>query len=194
MNFLAHAYLSFNDPEVLVGNMISDFVKGRKRLDYPEMIQHGIMLHREIDTFTDEHPVTKEAKKVFSPAVGLYGGAFMDVVYDHFLALDASQHSEREWQLFAQNVYNTLQQHYDILPEKFAGMLPYMKEHDWLYNYRFRQGIENSFRGLTHRAKYLSDSKPVFRIFEQEYAYLQDCYNRFFPFVKNHAYAQFKNF
>ena len=30
MNYLAHAYLSFGDPDVLTGNMISDFVKGKK--------------------------------------------------------------------------------------------------------------------------------------------------------------------
>ncbi len=51
MNYLAHAYLSFHDPEVLVGNMISDFVKGKKQYDYPDGIQKGIRLHRIIDLF-----------------------------------------------------------------------------------------------------------------------------------------------
>ena len=60
MNYLAHAYLSFNDPEILVGNMISDFVKGKKKFDYPLRIQAGIMLHRIIDEFTDGHPATRE--------------------------------------------------------------------------------------------------------------------------------------
>jgi acyl carrier protein phosphodiesterase len=30
MNYLAHAYLSFGEPDILAGNMISDFVKGKK--------------------------------------------------------------------------------------------------------------------------------------------------------------------
>ena len=30
MNYLAHAYLSFGNEPVLIGNMISDFVKGNK--------------------------------------------------------------------------------------------------------------------------------------------------------------------
>jgi acyl carrier protein phosphodiesterase len=29
MNYLAHAVLSFQQPDILTGNMISDFVKGR---------------------------------------------------------------------------------------------------------------------------------------------------------------------
>jgi acyl carrier protein phosphodiesterase len=39
MNYLAHAYLSFNEPGILTGNMISDFVKGKRKYDYSEIIQ-----------------------------------------------------------------------------------------------------------------------------------------------------------
>ena len=49
MNYLAHAFLSFDDPELLVGNMISDFVKGKQKFGYPSGIQEGIALHRAIE-------------------------------------------------------------------------------------------------------------------------------------------------
>jgi hypothetical protein len=65
LNYLAHAYLSFNDSNLLLGNMISDYVKGKKKFDYPIKIQQGIHLHRLIDEFTDFHPITKEAKQFF---------------------------------------------------------------------------------------------------------------------------------
>ena len=68
MNYLAHAYLSFNHPEIVVGNMISDFVKGKKKFDYSEGIQKGITFHRAIDEFTDSHPTTKKAKEFLRPA------------------------------------------------------------------------------------------------------------------------------
>ena len=88
MNLLAHAWLSFNQPDILVGNMISDYVKGKSKEAYPAEIQRGIMLHRAIDTFTDVHPSTIAAKQFFRPQYRLYAGAFVDVVYDHFLAND----------------------------------------------------------------------------------------------------------
>jgi len=97
MNYLAHAYLSFSNEEILVGNMISDFVKGNKKVAYPSSIQKGIMLHRIIDRFTDDHPATRQANTFFKPAVRLYAGAFTDVVYDHFLALGTE--SWEEWGL-----------------------------------------------------------------------------------------------
>ena len=31
VNYLAHAYLSFGIPDIVVGNLISDFIKGKKR-------------------------------------------------------------------------------------------------------------------------------------------------------------------
>ncbi len=91
MNYLAHAFLSFNKKDILAGNMISDFVKGKAKYTYPGGIQNGIQLHRLIDEFTDGHPVTAEAKNYFRPQYRLYSGAFIDIVYDHFLALDSKQ-------------------------------------------------------------------------------------------------------
>lgn len=94
MNFLAHAFLSFNDPDILTGNMISDFVKGKRKFDYPVAIQNGIYLHRQIDNFTDFHPATARAKEFFRPHYRLYSGAFIDIVYDHFLATDHKQFNQ----------------------------------------------------------------------------------------------------
>lgn len=191
MNYLAHAYLSFGHPQILVGNMISDFVKGKKKFDYEPLIQKGIMLHRAIDTFTDAHAATHEAKKVFKPAVGLYSGAFADIVYDHFLALDKNELNENEWQQFSSHTYQALYQFQNILPQRFAEMLPHMRARDWLYNYRYREGIENSFVGLVRRAAYLDSSKEAFAAFEKEYDTLQHCYEAFFPDVKIFASDQF---
>lgn len=187
MNYLAHAYLSFQHPGILVGNMISDFVKGKKQFDYATDIQKGIQLHRAIDAFTDQHPATKHAKIFYKPAVGAYAGAFMDVTYDHFLALDNNELSETGWQEFAKTVYRQLAIHQSVLPEKFARLLPYMTSQDWLSNYRFTWGIENSFGGLTRRAQYLSDSHLVFALFKEHYNELAGYYRDFFPDVKKFA-------
>ncbi|MGA2151478.1 MAG: DUF479 domain-containing protein, partial [Geobacteraceae bacterium] len=51
MNFLAHLYLSGDDPELLVGNLLGDFVKGRLSGNFPDGIERGIELHRRIDSF-----------------------------------------------------------------------------------------------------------------------------------------------
>jgi acyl carrier protein phosphodiesterase len=181
MNYLAHAYLSFNDPEILVGNMISDYVKGKKKFDFSPGIQQGMELHRAIDTFTDEHAVTKEAKEIFRPHYRLYAGAFIDVVYDHYLATDPSVFNEASLQEFAARTYQLLEPYTAVFPERFAGMFPYMKTQNWLYNYRERWGIEKSLHGVVRRATYLTESETAFRLFEEHYTLLLQYYQLFFP-------------
>src|SRR3954447_11298225 len=136
MNYLAHAYLSFGNDEILVGNMISDFVKGKTKFDYPINIQKGIHLHRTIDAFTDIHFATRQAKQVFKPAVGLYSGAFIDVVYDHFLARDEKEFLLQGLKNFTEKTYEVLNNHTFLLPEKFNSILPFMSTGNWLLNYR----------------------------------------------------------
>ncbi|UEG50948.1 ACP phosphodiesterase [Ferruginibacter lapsinanis] len=195
MNYLAHAYLSFNQPQLLIGNMISDFVKGKQKFDYPIEIQNGIMLHRAIDEFTDNHPATHQAKQFFKKDYRLYAGAFVDVVYDHFLANDTNEfENEKALNEFAQKTYLTLQNEKVVLPNRFQQMLPYMQSQNWLYNYQYRDGIEKSFGGLVRRATYLNESAIAFNIFNNHYLEIQHCYNNFFADVKKFAAHHLQQF
>jgi acyl carrier protein phosphodiesterase len=168
--------------------MISDFVKGKKRFDYPARIQQGISLHRAIDEFTDKHVITKRAKLVFKEAYGLYSGAITDVVYDYFLANDTLIFSGHNQLLaFAQKTYAQIGDSQALLPERFARMFYYMRTQDWLYNYRLKEGLYNSLGGLARRAAYMGDADRACRLFDSNYAELQDCYTAFFPSLKDFA-------
>ncbi|MGN7719892.1 ACP phosphodiesterase [Chitinophaga sp. 22620] len=182
MNYLAHAYLSFHDPAVTTGQMIADFVKGKQLYNYPEEIRRGIRLHRALDGFTDQHPATKAAKDIFRPTCGLYGGVFMDIVYDHFLANDKERFTLLSLAAFAESTYAIIQARHDELPPVFREVFHYMKSHNWLYNYRQRDGVLKSFTGMVRRSKYFPHPVEVpFGVFEDNYAALQECYDGFFP-------------
>lgn len=191
MNYLAHAYLSFGHPEVLAGNMISDFVKGKQKFEFSKNIQKGISIHRAIDAFTDAHDVTRAAKALFRPQYRLYAGAFMDIVYDHFLAADKKQFGQMGLLKFSEGTYELLNEFEPVFPTRFRHMFPYMKEQNWLFNYQYKQGIQNSFRGLVHRAAYLTESDTAFAIFEQHYHSFHKYYIDFFPEIKTFAWEQF---
>lgn len=192
MNYLAHAYLSFGHPEILLGNMISDYVKGKKQFDYPLAVQKGIRLHRAIDQFTDAHEATQQLKQFFRPQYRLYAGAFCDVVYDHFLANDNNAFPDAASLLsFSNNTYELLEPQAALFPAPFGRMFPHMKTQDWLYHYRFREGIQKSFGGLVRRAAYLTESDIAYELFLREYSAMQSCYEAFFPEIKNFAADQF---
>ncbi|RYY15405.1 MAG: DUF479 domain-containing protein [Chitinophagaceae bacterium] len=180
MNYLAHAYLSFNVPGILVGNMISDFVKGKKKYDYKDDILFGIDLHRAIDDYTDTHPETKKAKTVYQESYGLYSGAFMDVTYDYFIANDKNLFKP-SLETFSNNVYTSLEAYSEQFPPRFASMFPYMKKYNWLLNYKNHSGIERSFEGLVHRAQYMDDSSTAYNTFLENTAFFEEAYHKFFP-------------
>lgn len=189
MNYLAHAYLSFNYPDILAGNMISDYIKGKKQFDYPPAIQKGIKLHRAIDHFTDTHAATQELKSFFRPQYRLYSGAFADVVYDHFLANDTHEFSsEIELKSFAAGTYEMLEAYIGLFPLPFQKMFPYMKQYNWLYNYKHTRGIEKSMGGVVHRSAYLTESAIAFEIFNVHYTAMQVCYQAFFPDLKKYSF------
>ena len=194
MNYLAHAYLSFGDADMLAGNMLSDFIKGKKRFDYPYRIQQGISLHRAIDDFTDNHAVTAKAKQFFKPVYGLYASPFMDIVYDHFLANDENIFKEEELSSFAHTTYRVLQQFEGLFPPVFVTVFHYMQLHDWLSGYKYKEGIFRSFGGLVHRAKYMNDAQPACDILINNYDALQECYTEFFPELKAYAYSTMRSF
>ncbi len=54
-----------------------------------------------------------------------------------------------------------------------------MTAQKWLFNYRFRWGIQQSFRGVAYRAKFINESEIAFALFNNNYYALKECYNHF---------------
>ena len=191
MNYLAHAYLSFGNSNILVGNMINDYVKGKTQFDYPPEIQAGIKLHRAIDDFTDTHEATKNLKIFFKKDYRLYAGAFADVVYDYFLANDKNEFAdENSLKKFSIETYTLLEKEQHHFPEKFAKMFPYMQSQNWLYNYKTDEGMQKSFGGLMRRAKYIDETDTAFKIFLENKALIEIQYKILFPAIKTFAFKK----
>ena len=188
MNYLAHAYLSFDQPGILAGNMISDFVKGKKQYSYSLMIQKGIKLHRAIDNFTDTHIAIKEMKKAFRPAYGLYAGVFIDIICDYFLANDKKEFATPDaLKSFAAKTYSELNAQLQLIPPDFGQFFFYMKQYDWLYNYQYEEAIQKSFTAMARRAKYITEADFAFEIFKQNTEALKVYYDDFFPSLKKYS-------
>ncbi len=178
MNYLGHAFLSFGDSDIVTGNVMGDHVKGKLALEkYPEGIKKGLLLHRKIDSFSDDHPATLRAKIWFRPDYGLYSGAIMDTLYDHFLANDPKYFSsEATLKSFTENIYNQLEQNSQWMPGTFAAYFPHMKAHNWLYNYRTMQGMHRSLNGLARRAQHMPPPEKAYETFVTQYYQLAQCY------------------
>lgn len=179
MNYLGHAYLSFGNVDILTGNMIGDHVKGKLVAQelYPASIWKGVMLHRKIDEFSDNHPATRRAKLFFREDYGLYAGAIMDTLYDHFLANDPKIFASfAALQTFSQQTYTQLAANAEYFPDSFANYFTHMREHDWLYSYRTLKGMERSLLGLSRRAQHMAPPEKAYELFVTNFYQLNQAY------------------
>ncbi len=181
VNFLAHAYLSFGHPKILVGNFIGDFVRGDLSTQFDEEVVKGIMLHREIDSFTDQHEVVKEAQEILKPYFSKYSVVITDVYFDYFLSKDWDQFHDRPIFKFAKEVYATLDDHLGILPPRFRGLYPIMKAENWLVAYGTMDGMKKTFKGLGKRSTFKSKLKEAPAFLSAHKDDFSDYFHQFFP-------------
>ncbi|PTN07234.1 ACP phosphodiesterase [Mangrovibacterium marinum] len=180
MNFLAHLYLSGDSDELLLGNFIGDYVKGRKYLTFSAEVQKGILLHRAIDAYTDSHPLVKEAADFFRPHYGRYAGIVTDVILDHFLARywrDYSVYSLRE---FAKHVHAVLLSNFFQLPIRVKGFLPFLIQHKRLESYARVEGIQQSLHIMAHRTSLPDKTNQAMDVLETNFELLHELFDRFF--------------
>lgn len=156
MNYLAHAYLSFGQDEVLVGNFIGDFVKGKMMHTFPQEVQNGIKLHRAIDLFTDTHPLVKAGQSYLRPKFRHYSTVITDIYFDYFLAKNWVKFSRIPLEEFIQNSFSTLNQYHQIFPDRFAAMFQWMVQDNWLLKYREIDGIRQTLTGMSRRTRFES--------------------------------------
>lgn len=183
MNFLAHLYLSQSPPELMVGNFIGDFVKGKAFENFPDVIRKGIILHREIDAFTDDHVWVKKSKKRLVPKYRHYAAVIVDIFYDHFLASQWHSYHHQPLEIFTSGAYHTIQDHWHLLPEKAKYMLPFMVEQNWLLNYSSISGIKRSLTGLSRRSKFTSHMEEATEDLEKYYDIYKEEFTAFFPVI-----------
>ena len=135
----------------MIGNFIADHIKGNQFTHLDPTIQKGIKLHREIDTFTDSHKITRMSKRRLHKRYGLFAGIIIDIFYDHYLAKNWSNYSAIPLKIYVNSFYDLVYSYQEVLPEKTLKMIPYMIKYDWLFNYQYKEGIKNVLEGMNRK-------------------------------------------
>ncbi len=181
MNFLAHLFLSGGASELLVGNLMGDFVKGRLDGRFPPGIERGILLHREIDSFTGQSHHFLRSKQRLDKSFGLYRGVLVDLFYDHLLAAHWEEYADVPFPLFISDAWRVLCEHRQFLPEKLQRVMPLMFR-DWLPSYCDIQGIAAVLHRIScfrlKRANRLGEGAEAL---SRHYGELYEDFQKFFP-------------
>ncbi len=180
MNYLAHIYLSGESDLVTIGNFIADGIKGKDYRKYPKEIQTGILLHRNIDTFTDAHKTVRKSTKRLHEKYNHYSGVIVDMLYDHFLAKNWNNYSSIPLEAYVDSFYDSLEEHYDLLPLRIQKMMPYMIADNWLVSYASIDGISRALEGMNRRTKNRSSMNEAVNELEEFYKDFENEFTLFF--------------
>ncbi|MGI9526408.1 MAG: ACP phosphodiesterase [Weeksellaceae bacterium] len=175
MNLVAHQLLSFNNPSWQIGNHLGEVVKVKHYLKYPEPIQKGILLHRLIDSYTDQHPIVKRSSTYLHKDYGKYSPVIVDIFYDFILIKNWDKFSEVPFKEFKNNCYHLLNENMPLYPPKLKLMTNALIKYDWFQAYGSYEGIEKTLRGLSVRTTFQNNMyKAVKDLYMKESDFEED--------------------
>ncbi|WP_405611599.1 ACP phosphodiesterase [Polaribacter sp. Asnod1-A03] len=176
----------------MIGNFIADHIRGNNYQKFSKEIQQGIFLHREIDTFTDTHPIVRQSKRRLHPRYRHYDGVIIDIFYDYFLAKNWVNYSEIPLDIYTRSVYNLFNKIKLELPLKSQNFIKYMIEYDILYNYQFKNGIERVLNGMNTRTKGKSQMNLAIEDLNILHKELEEDFTLFFKDLKEYSHQKIK--
>lgn len=189
MNHLAHLLTAGDDESVRLGVLLGDHVRGKRVLeDYPEPLAMGILLHRAVDSYTDQYPALAAARDWFEPPFRRYAGIMLDVYWDHLLSRDWETYCpDTPLPAFAARTLDMLNRHFAELPRGLQRFTRYARVTGVLGRYGEADMLEQVFAGIAQRLRHqnpLADALPELR---QREAELSDVFVRFFPDLLEYA-------
>lgn len=187
MNWLAHLYLSENNVEHRLGNILADVVKGKDRKQLSDGIRRGISCHQTIDAFTDFHPLVLGCKQYFHPEIRIFAGIILDVYFDHLLAVNWPRYSDTSLDQFLSEIYQSFISYPGELPEKIRTQLGRIATEDWLGSYRTLEGIEKTLARISLRIKRPVSLQHSIRELTENRLPIEKAFHLFFPQLRAHV-------
>ena len=172
-----------------MGNIIGDYIKGNHYSDYPELIRQGIVMHRDIDRFTDSHKIVKETNHLFTERYHKYSGIVTDILYDHYLANLWNNYSADNFNFYIKGIYHLLKDKWEIIPLEMQEFASRCMENNWIKSYAEINGIGRILWMMSQRTTLPDESKFAIEILNSKYTLIEDMFKEYFPqlvaFIEN---------
>ena len=186
MNYLFHLYLSGDDPDILTGNFMGDFVKGPLGDAYPPPLRRGIELHRRIDSFAQNHPQFTRSRLRLGREFGLYRGILVDLFYDHFLATGWAEFSKEPLAAYLLRARGIVEARRSSLPERLQGIVPVIFE-DMIPSYLEVEGVGRALARMSKRVRRENPLALGGRELTRHYRELHEDFREFLPAARQFA-------
>ena len=154
MNYLAHFHLAGKKQGHIVGALLGDFVKGPMTgITLPDDIKQGILLHRRIDSFTDQHPAILSLGRTLPCDVHRFKSILTDLFFDYALAKHWDSFCDEHIEHYEQRVHATLDLHRDHYDSRALQMVDRLQRHQLLANYSEREVLDGIIVNIGKRLR-----------------------------------------
>jgi acyl carrier protein phosphodiesterase len=190
MNWLAHVFLSENNIEHQLGNLLADPLKGRAWEEASPMFRKGLETHKRIDSFTDSHPLFKQSKSRLKNRKYLKA-VVIDIVYDHLLTIHWHKYASKDFSLFTSDFRTQAPQQIELYPNKAKEIINRVVDIKLLSSYSDLKGLGEGFkridRRLSDRVLKKESTFGYLPLVEKELVHIERDFLEFFPELMEHV-------
>ena len=190
MNWLAHVFLSENNIEHQLGNLLADPLKGRAWDEATPMFRKGLETHKRIDTFTDNHPLFLQSKSRLKNRKYLKA-VVIDIVYDHLLTIHWQKYASKDFSEFTSDFRTQAPQQIELYPDKAKEIINRVVDIKLLSSYSDLKGLGEGFkridRRLSDRVLKKETAFGYLSLVEKELVHIERDFLEFFPELMEHV-------
>ena len=190
MNYLAHTFLSVDDPYQLMGNIWGDLLRPR---DYdslhPDLLK-GLQRHRIIDAYTDHHASVHVIFNLLRPFQGKYTPVVADVLMDFMLSKYWHRFSPMTLEAYCADKYKVVEEYLYLIPEPLQPRINRMVSHRWLESCKDKDRMEQTLKMLSRRATFENKIPEAMIPYELHEAVMDEMFLSFFEELRQHISLQ----
>jgi acyl carrier protein phosphodiesterase len=164
-----------------VGSLLPDLLPIAELRQLPAPFQGGITRHRQLDGFTDSHPVFKRSVARLNAPYRRYGGVLVDIFYDHLLTQRWAEYSDTPLPEFLTDAYAAFDECRDHIPSNAYSLLRRMRAGNWLNSYGDIDGVRVTLQRMSQRLRRPFDLGSATVELERLHESLHEDFAEFFP-------------
>ncbi len=194
MNWLAHLFLSEQNVDFQMGNILADPLKGKLWDTASIELGKGMAVHKIIDAYTDSHNIVSKSKASLRKK-GLLKAVVIDLTHDYFLTKNWDTFCNIPVKEFTHNFYAQARERAVHLSPKAQDFINNLVQRDTLNKYHDLKQLKTSFERLdmrlSPRLRERETASGYFEVVEKNILDLEKDFMEFFPDLCSCAKAHF---
>jgi len=184
MNLLAHLFLSEQNVDFQMGNILADPLKGKLWDTASIELEKGMAVHKIIDAYTDSHNIVSKSKASLRKK-GLLKAVVIDLTHDYFLTKNWDIFCNIPIKEFTHDFYAQARERAVHLSPKAQDFITNLVQRDTLNKYHDLKQLKTSFERLdmrlSPRLRERETASGYFEMVEKNILDLEKDFMEFFP-------------